>query len=206
MKKKLFLFLSLGVLFWSCTDEKVEKSNYELDATKSVAQWRGYLKTGYFNEGTVSVESKSISVQDRKVTGGEFAIPLSSLINLNLPTDSLKGQLIHHLQSVDFFSMAVYPVASFEITAVETYTDKGEGAVAGANFQVRGLLSMLGKSHPIVFPASIQVTGERIKVEAKVKFDRTKWGMTYATDPALPAENYIEPVVDVHLKLEGKSK
>jgi polyisoprenoid-binding protein YceI len=206
MKKQLCLIFMLSIWFWSCKDPDVEKSNYELDATRSVAQWKGYLKTGYFNEGTVAVHSESILVKDGKVESGTFTIPMSSLVNLNLPTDELKQQLIHHLQSADFFDMAKHPNARFEITQVSAYTGGGEDAVAGANFQVSGSLIILGKSNPVIFPANIQLTGERITVEGKAKFDRTKWGITYAADPGLPDENFIEPVVNVHLKLEGKIK
>jgi polyisoprenoid-binding protein YceI len=206
MKKQFFLIFSISILFWNCTDPEVEKSNYELDATKSVAQWKGYLKTGTFNEGTIAVQSDNILVKDGKVTSGTFTIPMSSLINLNLPTEELKQQLIHHLQSADFFDMAMHPNARFEISQVSAYTGGSENAVTGANFQVSGSLIILGKSNPVVFPANIQLAGERLTVEGKVKFDRTKWGITYATDPELPDENFIEPMVDVHLKLEGKIK
>ncbi|MVM41678.1 hypothetical protein GO730_35090 [Spirosoma sp. HMF3257] len=70
-------------------------------------------------------------------------MPLSSIKNVNLPTDSLKQLLIHHLQSEDFFNMALYPDLSYTITRVAPYN--GSGGVAGANYQVN---TMSGDSSP----------------------------------------------------------
>lgn len=207
MKKQFFLFLIVAAAMWNCTDHEVEVTKkYELDASKSVAQWKGYLKTGYFNEGTIAVKSESLVVSEGKVSGGSFTIPVSSIINLNLPVDSLKEMLVHHLQSPDFFNMALHPNVKYDITTVAPYSGSNVGDVTGANFLVSGSLTILGKSNAVSFPAKIDISDDSIYVEGKVKFDRTKFGINFASDPALPAENYIEPLIDVHLKLSGSKK
>ena len=202
MKKQIITIFTVASLLWSCTDHEVETSNFELN-NNSVATWKGYLKTGYFNEGTIDVKSESLIVRDGKVAAGSFTIPVSSIINSNLPTEELKEQLVHHLQSADFFDMALHPNVTFNISGVTPYSGSKEGDVAGANFMVNGSLKILGKENPIQFPAKIDVAGNLLSVEGNIKIDRTSWGMNYATDPSAPAENYIEPVIDVHLYLRG---
>lgn len=205
MKKQIFFLASLAFLLWDCTDHDIESTRYALDDS-SVVTWRGFLKTGYFNEGTIAVDSDDLTVREGQVTGGSFNIPVSSIINLNLPTEELKEQLTHHLQSPDFFHMALHPSVNFRITEVNPYTGTEEGAVTGANSLVRGMLTILGKEQMISFPARVTFNADKMDVEANAAFDRTLFGMTYASDPELPAENYIEPVIKVHLKLSGVKK
>jgi len=204
MKKQLLTLLTVAALFTSCTDHDapVGATNYHLDET-SVAAWKGYLKTGYFNEGTLDVESNSLVIEGGKVKSGAFTLPLSSIVNLNLPTDELKHQLVHHLQSPDFFNMALHPNVTFEIMSVAPYTGTEAGVISGANFEVTGHLTLLGKSNPVTFPARIDLNGDSFKLEAITTFDRTLWGMTYATEPGLPDDASIKPGIEVHLKLSG---
>lgn len=205
MKKQLLTLLTLAALFTSCTDhdDPVSTSNYHLDET-SVAEWKGFLKTDYFNEGSIEVESNSLVIENGKVKSGAFTLPLASIVNFNLPTDELKHQLVHHLQSADFFNMALHPNVTFEIMSVSPFSGSGAGVVSGANFEVTGHLTLLGKSNPVTFPARIDLNGDSFKLEALTTFDRTLWGMTYATEPGLPDEASIKPGIDVHLKLAGK--
>lgn len=54
--------------------------------------------------------------------------------------------------------------------------------------------------------STIEVNGDVFKLEAFAPFDRTIWGMNYATEPGLPDDGSIKPVVDVHLKISGHRK
>jgi len=205
MKKQFLTLLTLAALFTSCTDHDVPAtSSYHLDET-SVAEWKGYLKTGYFNEGSLEVESNSLVIENGRVKSGSFTLPLASIVNFNLPTDELKHQLVHHLQSADFFHMALHPNVTFEIMSVSPYSGSEPGVVSGANFLVTGHLTMLGKSNPVTFPARIDLNGNSFKMEALTQFDRTLWGMTYATEAGLPDDASIKPGIDVHLKLSGSN-
>lgn len=174
--------------------------NYQINSA-SVAKWKGYLKTGYFNNGTIGVVCKDLKVQDGKVKSGSFVLPLSTIENENLPTDSLKHVLVHHLQTKDFFNMAFHPELRFEITAVGVSKDPAVG-----NFVVNGQLTMVGVTRPISFPAKITIADKHISILADIAVDRTKWGIDFATDPALPDEARIMDNIDIHLDLSGSAK
>lgn len=199
--KKLpgILLLALGLL-GSCKKDRHSTIVYELQSNESIAEWKGYLRTGYFNEGSIGVSSTTLKAVDGKVVSGSFALPLSSLANYNLPTRELKAALIGHLKTADFFNIALYPDITFEITTVTQTTGK-EG-----NCSVTGNLSMVGKSLPITFPAKITMANKQITVDANVKVDRTKWGINFATSANLPDDKRIMPEMDIHLKLSGKEK
>ncbi|MCE6987828.1 YceI family protein [Dyadobacter sp. CY323] len=204
-KVRIIAFIALSITLWNCTDHEMETTQFQLDGT-SVAEWKGYLKTGYFNEGSIAVKSESLVIRDGKVQSGSFTIPVSSIINFNLPTDEVKHQLVHHLQSPDFFNMVLHPNVTFEISSVAPFSGTGENVVPGANYQVTGILTLLGKSNVIIFPAKIDVIGDSFKLDGLAPFDRTLFGMNYATEPNLPDDAAIKPVIDVHLKLSGKRK
>ncbi|GAB3897311.1 hypothetical protein GCM10028803_15670 [Larkinella knui] len=202
MKKvALFCGIALTTLLLNCTNDHLDPAldTYRLDET-SVAIWKGSLRTGYFNEGAITVQSDLLTVKDGKVTGGSFTIPVSSIVNYNLP-DSLKHQLVHHLQSADFFNMALHPTITYTITSLAPYA--GGAGIPGANYQVNGNLTMLGTTHPVNFPAKINLAANQLSVEATLTVDRTRWGITFSSDPALPDAQYILPDIDIHLKLAG---
>ncbi|MDF7814874.1 YceI family protein [Hymenobacter sp. YC55] len=204
MKFALTTLLLAGItLFSSCEKEHNEAStSYKLDETKSVAEWQGFLRNSYFNAGSISVASEELEVVNGQVTSGRFVLPLSSLVNFNLP-DAQKPLLIGHLQSADFFNMALHPNLRFTITQVSRYTSGDTKAVSGANYMVTGDLTMLDQTHSISFPAKINVNKQKITVQADVQVDRTRWGITYASDPSLPDEHYILPEIKLHLDLQG---
>lgn len=206
MKKvTLFSTLALAGFLFNCTKDHLDptQDTYQLDDTKSVAVWKGSQRTGYFNEGAITVKSDQLMVQDGKVTGGSFTIPVSSIVNYNLP-DAQKPILVGHLQSADFFNMVLHPNITYTITSITPYT--GNEGITGANYQVMGNLTILGKTNPVHFPAKIQVTNGQLAVEAILSVDRTKWGVNYASDHALSDEHYILPDIGLHLKLLGNKK
>ncbi|HUC82682.1 MAG TPA: YceI family protein [Flavisolibacter sp.] len=205
MRKTNFLLaLAALLLLTSCKKNETNSENYQLVAGASVAKWKGFLRTGYFNEGSLNVESENIRMSGDLVKSGTFVMPLSSIENFNLPTEALKEQLIHHLQSADFFNMVLHPNLSFTIENVKYHSDNDPESIADANFFVSGQLTMLGKSLPVSFPARIEKNGNQLHIAAKLKVDRTKWGMNYAADPALPDDQYILPEIEIELDLTAE--
>jgi polyisoprenoid-binding protein YceI len=203
MKRQFLTLLTLVSISFSCTDHDVNTTTYALDETASIAEWKGYLRTGFFNEGSIAVESQNLTVREGKVHSGSFTIPLASIVNFNQPTEELRHALVHHLQSPDFFNMALHPNLEFNITGVTPYSGSGDGIIDGANFLVSGNLTMLGKPVSISFPAKIDISGNLFRAEGTLKVDRTQWGINFATDPALPDEQAIKNDISIRLNLTG---
>lgn len=78
--------------------------------------------------------------------------------------------LTNHLKSGDFFNVKSHPKAKFVSTKVEK---NGDG------YTVTGNLTLLGKTKPVTFPATIDASSQGIKLAASFSIDRTQWGMTY---------------------------
>lgn len=195
------IFLTLLTLFSFISrlySPETQTYNYALDESKSVIEWFG-ASPNTSHQGSFAVTSAGIQVENGTIKSGTFTIPIASIKNFDLPK-TIKPVLLKHLKSKDFFNMALYPEASFALIQAEPLVQASVGAVAGANVLVTGNFTMLGQTHPITFPARIDMQHDAIAVEAIFKLDRTKWGMTYAADPA-SKNRHIYPEVDIHLKI-----
>ncbi len=118
----LFTFSSL--FFSSLTKESI-KYNYALDTEKSVVEWSG-SSPKVTHQGSFEVTCEGIEVVDGQVKSGTFVIPIASIKNFDLPK-AIKPVLLKHLKSEDFFNLALFPEAKFNITEVKPLDAAPEG-------------------------------------------------------------------------------
>lgn len=186
------------------SDKKADQTTGKYTLTsESVAQWNGAGPAAN-HIGTFAVESNDLKIKKGKLHSGTFVIPIASIKNFDLP-EELKPVLLDHLKSPDFFNMALYPEATFNITAVQDYNGGSDNAITQANTLITGDFTMVGQTRSISFPAKIQVANGTLHAEAKLILDRTQWGMNYGADPTL-GDHHIYPQVNIHLKLVGLNK
>jgi polyisoprenoid-binding protein YceI len=207
MKKAFIYALVAATLMTACKkteteNEKPSVTTYQIVSEGSKIGWAGHMD-GESNEGSFELESDGLSVNNGKVVGGSFSIPIASLNVLNLEGE-LKNMLETHLKSADFFNLAIHPNAKFVIKEVSPYNHADtEGVIPGANFLIKGDFTMLGKTKTIEFPAKITSGGNLINVVATLKINRLDYGMSYASDPNVP-DHYIYPDVDLELVVFAK--
>lgn len=101
----------------------------------------------------------------------EFTIDTTSIWS---DTERLTG----HLRTPDFFDVENYPTARFESTAIAEKA--GEG---GANYEITGNLEMRGKTNSIIFPATVDMSGDTIEANAQFTIDRQLWDVSYKGAP-----------------------
>jgi len=201
--KNALAVLCLTLTFAACEKEKDVKNDVDetlILAIGSTVKWKGYLETGYFNSGTIQLDAHDLQLSGDKVTGGDIIIPVSSIIITNDLSAEDKVHLSDHLKSPDFFDMAIHPNVTYSISAAEK---TGKTDAQGNNYVIKGSLKLLGKSLPLDIPAKIHISKTEVNVVSTFKFDRTKWGMTFASDPGLPAEDKIKNDIEVELDLKA---
>jgi polyisoprenoid-binding protein YceI len=94
-------------------------------------------------------------------------------IEVEIDTDSLYSDadgLTKHLKNPDFFNVKENPKASFKTTKIEK-TAKGT--------TVTGDLTLLGKTKPVSFPATVEEKDGTLTLKSEFKINRSDWGMTY---------------------------
>ncbi|AJR03946.1 YceI family protein [Siansivirga zeaxanthinifaciens] len=142
-----------------------EKKEIKIDESKVV--WKGYKVTGS-HEGTIALESGSLSFEGDKLVGGEFVIDMTTINSTDLQGE-YKDKLDGHLKSDDFFGVTKHPKASLVFTKVKA---SGKNA-----YEVTGDLTIKGKTHPVSFVISIYGN----KATTSLKVDRTKYDVRYGS-------------------------
>jgi len=216
MKLTSRLFLIAGIFFTACqsapkadeaaTAEKQEAAvatgaTFTIDTTTSIVTWAGTKPTAT-HTGTFKLKEGSIAVDKNTLTGGSFVIDIASLVDNDL-TGEFKGKLEGHLKSPDFFDVAKFPVAKFEITKVEPFdSTKQKSLLPGATHLLSGNLTLKDSTKNVTFPAIINVTENALTAQANFNIDRTDWGMNYK-GPDNPQDWVIKKEVNLQLNVKA---
>jgi len=155
------------VTFTAFSFTTIEENKKEIKTDKSEVVWKGYKVTGS-HEGTIAIQSGSLTFEDEKLTGGEIVINMTTINTTDLEGE-YKGKLDGHLKSDDFFGVANYPTATLVFKDV---TASGKNAYA-----VSGELTIKGKTNPVTFTISIYGS----KATASLKVDRTEYDVRYGS-------------------------
>ena len=212
--KKITLLFSTIALLAACNNsgekatttesqavQTAEGIPYKIDTTTTVT-WTGAKPTGQ-HTGIFKVNEGALHVKDNALTGGSFTIDILSLANLDLAKDpENKGKLEGHLKSPDFFDVAKYPTAKFEITSVEPYTADSSSKIKDATHLIRGNLTLKDSTKNISFPAKVTVDANTAVASADFNIDRTLWGINYK-GPENPQDWVIKKEVNIKLDVRA---
>jgi polyisoprenoid-binding protein YceI len=133
MKKLFFaaamLAVSAGVI--SFIPAKKFADTLTVDVAKSKIDWFG-AAADHYHPGTVNLKSGTVTVDNNKITGGEFVIDLTSAKS----TDGAGERLDGAIKSPNMFDVAKFGEATFKITGV-SYTSDNAADLSG-NLTVKG--------------------------------------------------------------------
>jgi polyisoprenoid-binding protein YceI len=159
---------------------------YEFDSASTIG-WTG-SKIDDMHSGIFKLKTGSFMVKDSVVKSGTFSVDMKTMNCTNL-TGAEKTRLEQHLMSSDFFDVAKFEDAKFEITSVEFLSDSAKAKNLknkDANYMVSGNLLLKAISKNISFPAQLSFNYNKFTLKADFKIDRTDWGLNYkgANNPA----------------------
>jgi polyisoprenoid-binding protein YceI len=197
MKRSIFL-IGLVVALVSCKSKPSAESagagdaqsvavaagmEFTLNTASSSLNWKG-SKPGGEHTGVVSISEGKINAENGTIVSGTFTIDLNTITDTDLTDAGMNGKLVGHLKSPDFFDVAQFPTAKFELVSVSALPAGSQVATDSvqATHQVIGNLIMKGVTKSISFPAQIEVSETAIKaVTAPFAIDRTQWGVNYGS-------------------------
>ncbi|SNR61012.1 YceI family protein [Lutibacter flavus] len=163
--KTLTLVALVAIITLSFTKIVTEKKIIKTE--NSTVVWKGYKVTGS-HEGTINLKSGSLNFEENALSGGEFVIDMTTIVNTDMEGE-YKGKLEGHLKSDDFFGIENFPSSTLVFTSVNA---KGKNS-----YVVTGDLTIKGKTNPITFEISIYGN----KATASLKIDRTKYDIKYGS-------------------------
>jgi len=209
MKKNIFnllIIVATGIAIVGCKNktEEVTTTNaetamltthdavkYDVNIEESSIEWQGFKPTGS-HKGTINIESGTFTTNDGKIQSGSFVINMSSI-----KESEDNGRLEGHLKSADFFDVAKFPSASFEITGLE---EKDGNTMLSGNLTIKDI------THNVTFPVTITNEGDVLTVSSEVfTIDRSKWNVRYGSKSFF--DNLKDKFIndDIELKISIKA-
>ncbi|OAV45378.1 YceI family protein [Lewinella sp. 4G2] len=143
-----------------------------VDTAGSQVTWKGYKVTGS-HEGTIAIQQGDLEFTDGQLTGGSFAIDMSSLKATDI-TGQGATKLEGHLKSDDFFGVANYPTAKLTITNVVSRGTPGE-------YRVTGDITIKETTKEIRFNTNVTESNGAYVATADIKLDRTDFDVRYGS-------------------------
>lgn len=140
---------------------------YMLNTQSSTVEWSGKKIVGGAHNGTVGVESGSLTIVEG-VASGEFVMDMTTIKDAD-GSAGLEG----HLKNEDFFDVETHPTATLVLNNVEVVT--------GGEVEVTGDLTIKGITNPITFTATFSQEGTQTMVASDFMLDRTLWDIRYGS-------------------------
>ena len=215
MKKrilKVFTIIAITAVLVACKDKakeaettaaeaaaqaQMESVKYITNAAESSIEWTGFKPTGKHN-GTINVESGTVTVNNGKLESGSFFIDMKSIVNLDIPADDENNpKIVGHLKSPDFFDVEKYSTAAFTITGVEEMEGKT---------MLSGNLTLKENKNNVTFPVMVSSEGDSFTITSEVfTIDRSKWDVKYGSKSFFDnlGDKFIND--DIELKINVKA-
>lgn len=137
--------------------------------------WTGTKVVG-FHQGIVRVKEGRVVLKDNKLKGGNFIIDMNSITCTDIPeSDPVpKRKLENHLKDADFFDVARFPTAKFEITVVRPHPNDP------ARYLVLGNLTIKETTRPCKVEVTPTTETNTLFIgQADLRFDRQQFGVSY---------------------------
>jgi polyisoprenoid-binding protein YceI len=168
--KKIFFTLALAILTTFSFATKPHTDNVRVDAKSSTVKWIG-SKVASAHEGTINIQKGMLMIDHGTLVGGQFSIDMNSINNTDIESKEYSAKLEGHLKDEDFFNVEEFPTATITIIKAVKGTEN--------NYSIIANLTIKGITHPIAFDSNVNINGINFLATAKIKIDRTKWGIEY---------------------------
>jgi polyisoprenoid-binding protein YceI len=186
------------------SEQTVAATTLEADPAASTINWTA-KKFGGQHNGTVKLAKGSLTVNGKKLTGGNFVMDMTTITDLDLTNPEFNQKLTGHLKSDDFFSAEKNPTSTFKITKA---TPIGKAKAGEPNYTITGDLTIKGITNPVTFPAVVKLEDDSAEATAKVEVDRLKYDIKFRSSLlGTAADKVIYDTFTIDFKLvAGKSK
>lgn len=206
-----YLILIIAPLFFGCGGPvKEENKNnasanslsrgqkYIIDTKGSVITWKGSMLLGSEEEhiGYVYISKGELMFKKGQLVGGTVEIDLNTI---EYKDKENKNTPVNHLKSPDYFDVEKFPISTIVITKV--------ASVSGKTIKVTGDLTIKGITHPVTFPAKVEVKDGIVKANGKVIIDRTDWGIRYRSGKFydILADQTVSDDIEFRMKIVAKN-
>lgn len=174
----------------------IGNEKYLIDTKESVVTWKGAMLIGSNSHtGYVYISKGELMIENGQLMGGTAEVDMNTIEDEKHSSDN---GLINHLKDPDFFDVKKFPISTIVLTKV--------AQIDGNNKKVTGNLTIKGITHPVTFPAKIEVKDGILKMNSRLVIDRTKWGIRYKSGKFydLLADQTMSDFIEFHIKIVAK--
>lgn len=208
-----YLILSITPLFFCCRGPVKEENRnnasssslslhvenekyFTVDTGESTLTWKGSNQIGSNSHtGYIYISKGEFMIENDQLVGGIIEVDMNTIEDEKHGRDN---GLIKHLKDPDFFDVAKFPFSTFVMTKTEP---TGIG-----NNQVTGNLTIKNITHPVIFPAKMEIKDGIAKLNGKLVIDRTKWNVRYKSGKFFNvlADQAISDSIEFHVNIVAK--
>jgi rhodanese-related sulfurtransferase/polyisoprenoid-binding protein YceI len=178
--------------------EQPVTGSFPLDVEKSIIKWTG-ANLANSHTGTLFFAGGMLQLRQGQLEDATFQIAMKSLACDDIKETEINQMLVRHLSSDDFFDVAKYPIAKFQLTSAEPLPP---GTAGSPNYEITGRLTLKGVTDKVTFPAIAgQPEPATIIAQAHLQFDRTHWDVLYGSGRffAFLGKHLVNDLVHLHL-------
>ena len=150
-----------------------------VDSSASYLSWKGF-KPGGQHYGKLPVSAGELDLKDGVLRAGSVSIQMNGIIVEDLKAEDGADKLKQHLESEDFFDVAKYPEARFELTNLPA-----EGVKVAELTELQGNLTLKDVTKNITIPVASVVadptTGAYTITSKTFTINRADWNVKYGS-------------------------
>ncbi|QOI96907.1 MAG: YceI family protein [Flammeovirgaceae bacterium] len=153
----------------------VQAQTLPLSTKESKIVWTGTKLTGY-HQGTVNIKEGNVAMKENRLAGGYVVVDMNTIVCTDIPaSDPIpKRKLENHLKDADFFNVAKFPAARFEITEVRPHPANPKRYVVSGKLTIKQTTRLVTAEVTPTIQSDKQFIGE-----ADLRFDRQLFGVSY---------------------------
>jgi len=165
-----------------------------IDTKETVVAWTASSVHGG-NTGYVYISKGELMIEKGQLVGGTVEVDMNTIEDKNHGSGNA---MVNHLKSPDFFDVKQFPFSTIAITGVESTNNE--------NKTIAGNLTIKGITHPVTFPAIVEIKSGIVKANGKLVIDRTRWDVRYRSGKFYDnlADKTISDSVEFNIEIVAK--
>jgi len=174
-------------------------AKFQIQPASSTVNWTGKKVLG-LHTGSIRVESGFLELASGSITSGEIIIDMTSIVITDIDDPKTHNEFLAHLLHEDFFSVNRFKTAKLAVT--------GSTQTGDTTFTVRGNLTIKEITHPVSFPAKVEVFTNYLHAMGELVIDRTLYNIRYGSGKFIPnlGDKLIYDDFVLQFKLIGQTR
>ena len=142
-------------------------TRFNIQKESSTVNWTGKKVLG-LHTGTINIKNGFLTFENVHLIDGEIVIDMTTIVITDIADKIIYKEFFDHLNNDDFFAVDQFKTSILKINKAEKSGDK---------YKISGDLTIKDITHPILFPATIEIFTDFLHGLGEIKIDRTLYNI-----------------------------